>query len=182
MVGLFRENKASPSSGLRGLTILLHVCKHVDIYGMGGSTDFRNWYWDKYPGLEGKPPKDKLEKLFPRLADKEWKVDAWNWVPSSTSKTTARRLLYQKDGTVTHGTSLNVGSSISTESDTYRLQNGGTDVHVHSNRVSSLRPYVRRSLLVKQVEETKDPAHMHRGLEDRCLRELQEGGLITLRH
>eukprot|EP00976_Prorocentrum_cordatum_P088249 1187236-Prorocentrum_minimum.AAC.3 len=183
-----RENHASPSSGLRGLTILLHVCKHVDVYGMGGSTDFRAWYWDKYPGLEvrkglhtcfrvwaphgpipdvhslihqtirflddlnpfteGKPKdKDQLEKLFPRLGDKEWQVDAWNSVPRSTSTKSGRKLLDQND-------------------------NATTGPY-----------YLRRSLLGKQEEDgvTKDPAHMHRGLEDRCLGDLVKAKLVTLR-
>jgi hypothetical protein len=40
---------------MRGFAMLLHVCRHIDVYGMGGSTEWLSWYWDKYPGFQVTP-------------------------------------------------------------------------------------------------------------------------------
>ena len=37
-----------PSSGFKMLVLLLHVCKHIDVYGFGGAKGFYVWYWNKY--------------------------------------------------------------------------------------------------------------------------------------
>lgn len=47
-----RQKGFDPSSGMRALGILLHVCRHVDMYGFRGVEGFRAWYWDKYPGYK----------------------------------------------------------------------------------------------------------------------------------
>lgn len=49
---VFSAVGASPSSGMRGFAMLLHVCRHIDVYGMGGSSEWLSWYWDKYPGFQ----------------------------------------------------------------------------------------------------------------------------------
>lgn len=41
-----------PSSGMRALAIMLHVCKTVDLYGFRGVVGYRSWYWEKYHGFQ----------------------------------------------------------------------------------------------------------------------------------
>ena len=48
---------ADPSSGLKALALLLHVCQSVDLYGFVASTSsehagYLSWYYDKYPGYK----------------------------------------------------------------------------------------------------------------------------------
>mmetsp|Transcript_4584 Transcript_4584/g.8636 ORF Transcript_4584/g.8636 Transcript_4584/m.8636 type:complete len:485 (-) Transcript_4584:144-1598(-) len=77
MASGFRQKGFDPSSGMRALGILLHVCRHVDMYGFRGVEGFRAWYWDKYPGYKGKPPQDVIDKKFPRLSRVVWNVEEW---------------------------------------------------------------------------------------------------------
>eukprot|EP00976_Prorocentrum_cordatum_P074819 1181663-Prorocentrum_minimum.AAC.1 len=47
-----RKHKADPSSGMRGIAIMLHACEKIDLYGFRDTQGYRTWYWDKYPGFK----------------------------------------------------------------------------------------------------------------------------------
>jgi len=74
--GPFRKKGSTPSSGIKMLMILMHVCQKVDVYGLGGGGDYRVWYWNKYPGFKGKPPANKMKA---KLVDKNWNVKKWSF-------------------------------------------------------------------------------------------------------
>jgi len=77
----FRKHKADPSSGMRGIAIMLHACETLDLYGFRDTAGYRTWYWDKYPGYKGKPPKEAIEKHFPRMSTQRWHVKTWTEPP-----------------------------------------------------------------------------------------------------
>lgn len=76
----FRAQQTMPSTGMRALGVLLHVCKHVMLYGFGGTgNNFRVWYWEKYRGFKGKPPADVLKKKYPKMLIRTWKHSQWTY-------------------------------------------------------------------------------------------------------
>eukprot|EP00873_Tetraselmis_striata_P026246 jgi/Tetstr1/446510/TSEL_034038.t1 len=76
----FRARQTMPSTGMRALGVLLHVCKHVNLYGFGGTgNNFRVWYWEKYRGFKGKPPADVLQKKYPKMLKRQWKHPTWTY-------------------------------------------------------------------------------------------------------
>mmetsp|Transcript_20006 Transcript_20006/g.33600 ORF Transcript_20006/g.33600 Transcript_20006/m.33600 type:complete len:173 (-) Transcript_20006:37-555(-) len=171
---------------------------------MGGTSEFRNWYWDKYPGFEGKPAKDKLEKLFPRMGDKEGDVDTWTSIRSNgldrTPESAALKLLTQRDSRLKSFEAIGSGkdASMLTESRfnegqdltgtrAYNYTRTQTPTHPDSDtRTSGPGHSQARSLQAGKKSLVpdllvEDPAHMHRGLEDKCIAQLQEGNLVTIR-
>jgi hypothetical protein len=212
--------------------------------------------FEKMTQSQGKPAKDKLETLFPRMGDEEGDVETWTSIPSlaRNQESAARKLLNQKDSSpksfeavddsvnngrdsvndgrdsvnderdsVNNGRdsvnderdsvnderdSANIGrdsvingakgASMFTESrfkgveastgtQAYNYTRTETPAHPDSNtRTSGPGHSQARSLLAGQKSlvpdlPVEDPAHMHRGLEDKCIAQLQEGNLVTIR-
>mmetsp|Transcript_2389 Transcript_2389/g.5645 ORF Transcript_2389/g.5645 Transcript_2389/m.5645 type:complete len:438 (+) Transcript_2389:177-1490(+) len=76
----FREKKTMPSTGMRALGVLLHICEKIDVYGFGGASgSFREWYWNKYKGFKGKPPVSTLKRKFPKMIQKTWSFPEWRY-------------------------------------------------------------------------------------------------------
>ena len=147
--------------------------------------------------MQGKPKsKDDLEKLYPRLANKQWTVDTWYTASGSSTAGTAgtRKLLLHQERSVSMRVLHSIGlraqngsrpADPPTRSEDATRKPGVVEDSVEVKDTSILGKIHsllgRAPLLASTSNATEDPAHMDRRLEARCLQELQASKLITLR-
>eukprot|EP00239_Pterosperma_sp_CCMP1384_P012201 CAMPEP_0197868030 /NCGR_PEP_ID=MMETSP1438-20131217/45071_1 /TAXON_ID=1461541 /ORGANISM="Pterosperma sp., Strain CCMP1384" /LENGTH=248 /DNA_ID=CAMNT_0043486715 /DNA_START=454 /DNA_END=1196 /DNA_ORIENTATION=- len=78
----FRQHRATPTSGMVCLLLLLHHCETVSVYGFFGG-DLKKWYFNKRAASGGKQAAKK-----DWLREKTWLVPEWTYADGlATSRT-----------------------------------------------------------------------------------------------
>lgn len=148
--------------------------------------------------IQGKPPKGSLEKSFPRLADQKWEVETWNTVgdagqqsaqanhesrfkagPLQRSNSHERKLRFLNNGTRHKLVETNDNDTIDNEPQ-HSIPVLQTS---HAQLISLHNPSSTHRAGEHRQQGTLEPKPaLKRGVEDTCLDELQEAGMITVHH